>query len=702
MPPTAPSRRALWSRFLAASAVLTVAASLLVGIAGTASADTTRTWNLSGVTFSDGGQMTGSFVLSDTGVMSAVNITTGGGDTGSYGTSTTYDASNSGAYEQWPGAYAVIPNGVGISRYVLLDLGDLSAAADGDVVPLSANQSYECMNCSPYRYVVSGSIIAGPLGGAPAVTGTPTITSTGTGAPLVGQTLTGDDSELSVTPQGATKTYAWLRDGSVIPGATDTSYTLSNDDAGHMIAFQVGASEQGYADATPATSEPVGPVDGGQITLPSPEITGTPVVDGILSAALPDGLDPADADVSWQWFRGTDPVGEGLSTYTPTADDAGQVLTVTATAGKDHFEATSESTDTAEVDKASFADAPAPTISGTIKVGQTLTADPGSVVPEPDGFDFQWYSDEEPIIGATNATYVLGSAQRHTTMTVEVTATKAGYDEASATSDPTGEVATDLAPDLSFDATHVGIRRGQSTTLDWSTTDADTVTASGAWTGSKSSAGTADVAPNTLGENTYVLSATNANGTTTSQVAVTVTRPAAQLTVTTPEGLHLAGRPVTVSTDGLESNEPYTITVDGVQVALGQATANGELIRTLTVPAATGDHTGTVTVIGSETDRTGTTTLQVVVKKALGLGVAKKVMHKRHRQWITVTGLVAGEHVRVAYRGKRISPITAHADPDGTYRVAVHVGRLAGTKTVTATGAFYGRRAVTTFIVKKH
>jgi hypothetical protein len=612
--PTAPWLRARLRRVLAASAVLTLAASLLIGLADTASAATRRTWTFSGATFEDGSQMTGTFDLSGTGVMSALNITTSGGGIGTFGTSMTYDDANSRAYPQGPvGMFSIFPMPGDASRYLTVRLGDLSAAAEGDVVPLAGRQSYECLNsCSSVRFLAAGSIVAGPVITTLEVVGTPTITSTGTGTPLVGGMLTGDDSAVTASPESATKSYQWLRDGVVIPGATNTTYELTNDDAGCSITFQVGATQDGYADAAPVSSYPVGPVEGGQITLPTP------------------------------------------------------------------------------------------TISGIVKVGQTLTADPGSVSPAPDQLEYLWYSDGSPVSGGTDPTLVLGSEQRHTAITVQVTATKAGYDVASSTSDPTGDVATDLAPDLSLTTAHSSIRSGEDTELSWTTTDADNVTASGAWTGPKPSAGTAEVTPSELGENTYVLSATNANGTTTSQVVVDVTRSAQQLVVSAPGGVHRAGRSVRVTAAGLQANEPYAITIGGVQVAMGQATATGTLSRAVTVPASTRRHRATITVTGSRPDRTGTTTIRVVASKALRLHLAKQVMHKSHRQWVTVKGLAAGEHVRVAYRGKRISPVDAHANANGVYRIVIHVGRLAGTKTVTARGAFHGRRAITTFIVTRH
>jgi hypothetical protein len=436
--PTAPSLRALWRRVLAAGAVLTLAVSLLIGMTETASAASTRTWTFSGVTFDDGGQMTGSFDLSDTGQVSAVHITTSGGDTSTFGSSTTYDASNV-EYAQYDGEWVYISTS-DQDHYLEFRPPGLSNAADGDEVPLDTERSLEAVDRWAAIRRPAGSVVAGPATVPPAVTGTPTITSADAGAPRVGETMTGDDSAVTATPQGATKSYQWLRDGAVIPGATDTTYTLTNDDAGHSIAFQVGATEAGYPDASPVTSDTVGPVTG----------------------------------------------------------------------------------------------------------------------------------------------------------------------------------------------------------------------------------------------------------------------PARRLAVTARAGLHLAGRGILVTTVGLEANESYAITIDGIQVATGRANGTAALSRTVTVPASAGERPAPVTVTGSQPDRTGTTTIRVVVRKTLGLHLAKRVMHKSHRQWVTVRDLAAGEHVRVAYRGKRISPANAHANANGVYRVVIHVGRLAGTKTVTATGAFYGRRATTTFLVTRH
>jgi hypothetical protein len=537
----------------------------------------------------------------------------------------------------------------------------------------------------------------GPITEAVSTSGQPTVT----GDARVGLTLTGDDSGVSTTPTDALRNYRWLRDGVAIPGATDLTYTATNDDAGSSLSFEVVATKAGYTDAAAVVSSALGPVDGGQITLPQPTVTGTPVVDGTLTASLPGGLAPPDATVTWTWSRGTTAVGTG-ATYQPTPQDVGFTLVVAATATREHFDTVTQAADaTSPVTRATFESVPVGAITGTLKVGHVLTAGSGTITPTPDEVTYQWYSDGSPVDTATASTFELTGAQRHTSMTVRVTASRAGYDDASDLSDATADVATETAPDLTFSASQTTIRRGEATTLSWVTGDADTVTASDAWTGAQPTSGTSSQSPSELGASHYVLTAGNANGTTTAQVTITVVRPGHALTVRTPAGLHLAGTTTRVLGSGLEPGEEYTVRVAGTPVATGQASAAGTLSRTVTIPTREHDGLSAVTLHGSTDDRVGTTKLRVVVNKTLQLGLRKPVKRPRHRQWVTVGGLAAYEHVTLTFRGVQISSRTAHANAHGVYRAWFRVYRRQVSRTVTVTGAFVGRRATGTFVVRR-
>ncbi|TNC36551.1 Ig-like domain repeat protein [Mumia zhuanghuii] len=80
-----------------------------------------------------------------------------------------------------------------------------------------------------------------------------------------------------------------------------------------------------------------------------------------------------------------------------------------------------------------------PTITGTPKVGQTLTAATAEFSLEPDSIATQWNAGGAPIAGATSSTLALTAAQVGKKITVTQTATK-GSDKATVTSDPTAAV----------------------------------------------------------------------------------------------------------------------------------------------------------------------------------------------------------------------------------------------------------------------
>lgn len=75
-----------------------------------------------------------------------------------------------------------------------------------------------------------------------------------------------------------------------------------------------------------------------------------------------------------------------------------------------------------------------PSITGTPKVGQTLTASPGTWSASGLGFAYQWSRAGAPIAGATTSTYTPVVADAAQALTVTVTASRAGHPSGSATS----------------------------------------------------------------------------------------------------------------------------------------------------------------------------------------------------------------------------------------------------------------------------
>ena len=96
----------------------------------------------------------------------------------------------------------------------------------------------------------------------------------------------------------------------------------------------------------------------------------------------------------------------------------------------DEIEPCSEDADTSDNSPATGA----PTISGTVQVGETLTANTSGVA-DADGlsnvqYEYQWLADDADITGATNATYTLAAAEEGKVIKVRVSFTDdAGNDE---------------------------------------------------------------------------------------------------------------------------------------------------------------------------------------------------------------------------------------------------------------------------------
>jgi hypothetical protein len=77
-----------------------------------------------------------------------------------------------------------------------------------------------------------------------------------------------------------------------------------------------------------------------------------------------------------------------------------------------------------------------PVVSGVARYDQVLTTDNGSWTSPPTGYAYQWLRNGQPISGATLNTYRVAEADLDQTLSVRVTATRAGYRAVSASSLP--------------------------------------------------------------------------------------------------------------------------------------------------------------------------------------------------------------------------------------------------------------------------
>ena len=91
------------------------------------------------------------------------------------------------------------------------------------------------------------------------------------------------------------------------------------------------------------------------------------------------------------------------------------------------------------------------------------------------------------------------------------------------------------APTVTLSASPTSVTSGISSTLTWSSTNTTSCTASGAWSGTKATAGSQSITPTATG--TYTLSCTGSGGTTNASATVTVTPPSDTTPPSTPTNL---------------------------------------------------------------------------------------------------------------------------------------------------------------------
>ena len=265
-------------------------------------------------------------------------------------------------------------------------------------------------------------------------TTTPTPTIAGT--PIPGAILTAVPGTWA--PLATTLAYQWLLDGTAITGATTTTYKVLPTDLDKSLTVRVTAVRAGYL-TTPMVSNPTTVVRPFTAT-PVPTITGAATAGSTL-AANPGTWTPA-ADLTFQWLRaGVAIPGATAATYELTAADRGKAITVRVTGTAAGYLATAKVSAALAVPLV-FTTTPTPTIAGTPIPGAILTAVPGTWAPLATSLAYQWFRDGTAITGASTTTYKVLPTDLDKSLTVRITAVKAGYLTTPIVSNPTTPVRT--------------------------------------------------------------------------------------------------------------------------------------------------------------------------------------------------------------------------------------------------------------------
>ena len=234
-----------------------------------------------------------------------------------------------------------------------------------------------------------------PPANSPA-TGAPTISGTA----QAGETLTASTSDIDDADglDNVGYSYQWLANGADIAGATSSSYTLVEADNGKTIQVNVSfRDDRNHQESlTSAATAAVEPRPNSPATG-APTISGTARVGETLTASTSD-IDDADGldnvGYSYQWLaNGADIAGATSSSYTLVEADNGKTIQVNVSFRDDrnHQESLTSAATAAVEPRPNSPATGAPTISGTARVGETLTAST-SDIDDADGLDNVGYS----------------------------------------------------------------------------------------------------------------------------------------------------------------------------------------------------------------------------------------------------------------------------------------------------------------------
>ena len=236
---------------------------------------------------------------------------------------------------------------------------------------------------------------------------------------------------------GVSTTYQWFVDNVPVPGATGPTYVPVLGDAGKQLHAVVTGTLAGLPVLNALT---------GFLTIPQAQasplqatsaatVTGTARVGKLISVQDPTWNEEGVTH-AYQWLRDGSPIsGATDKTYTLTPDDYGHRVVAKVTGHKEGW--TDSTVDSNEVTPG-LGDPPGfttqPSVTGTYALGRTLSALPGAwgqgSTPV---FTYQWRRGGQVIAGATSSTYAVATDDLGSTLSVTVTATRAGYQPATFT-----------------------------------------------------------------------------------------------------------------------------------------------------------------------------------------------------------------------------------------------------------------------------
>jgi hypothetical protein len=242
------------------------------------------------------------------------------------------------------------------------------------------------------------------------------------GPSTIGSTLVAEASTWDYT---STLSYQWLRNGQPISNATGTSYLTTIADANTLISVRVRASK---TSRTPATSTSIAVLVNNP-PLASASIAGQPRV-GVPIVGGP--LADSTATVTYKWFlNGSAISGATGSTYTPLPEDHNKSISLLTTVTQAGYPVAISSSQT-KIIQGGVIPKPTVTVLGSARTGENLAAQ--VPITSPATATYQWLRNGKSIAGSNKSSYTLTSADYKASVSVRVTLSRVGFDNATSTS----------------------------------------------------------------------------------------------------------------------------------------------------------------------------------------------------------------------------------------------------------------------------
>jgi len=207
--------------------------------------------------------------------------------------------------------------------------------------------------------------------------------------------------------------YQWYAAGTAIAGATASTLTLAEAQVGKVITVHANYTDlRGNVESVPSSAT-------GAVANVNDAPTGTVTITGTASTGqtLTAGNTLVDADgvgaIAYQWYAaGVLIAGATGNTHLLTQDEAGTIITVTASYVDGHGRAESMTSAATSPVFMNHTPTGSVTITGTATQNELLTA--ANTLADADGLgtiSYQWYAADTAIAGATASTLTLAEAQ---------------------------------------------------------------------------------------------------------------------------------------------------------------------------------------------------------------------------------------------------------------------------------------------------